>query len=210
MSQIRITITTALLAVLTVSSVSGCSGNPKPAPSTPTMSKMPTSGATTSTTSSKPAPSPSQDEYTGPASVPMAARAHTDAGRIAFAKHYIDQINETGKNPQTGILEPLALPTCKTCNNYSETVASLQRSHTHYATDSFKILGIRFPQSPDETVVEIVCRGLRVKKLDSTGRTLETYPEVTRGGLAFYFSWNNHWIISKIKFDLDVVPGDYK
>lgn len=202
MSQARTTITTALLAVLTVSSVAGCSGTPKPAPSTSTVSKVPTSSATTSTPSTKPAPTPSQDGYTGPASVPLAARAHTDAGRIAFAKHYIDQINETGKNPQTGILEPLALPTCKTCANFAGTVKQMVKGKQHLDGTTFE--NIRTGPSLGSVVpaVELLCSQSLIHRVDSFGKVLESAQQIPHLGIVLYIRWmNRQWKISAIKFD---------
>lgn len=204
MPRTRTVRATALLAALTAITVTGCSGDPKPAPST-TTSSQPSTPSTSTTTS---VPATSSDGYNGPASVPVAARAHTDAGRIAFAKHYVNQINETGKNPRTGILEPLALPTCKTCRNYSSTVSSLQRSQNKYTGDSFQILKVGFPQPGDRDVIELVCRGLRIDQVDTGKNTVKTYSGIERGGLVFYLDWQDGWKISKIKFDMNVAADD--
>lgn len=202
MPRFRTFRTRAVLAALTATALAGCSGTPKPAPSTTPSSKPSTSSTTTTT----PVPATSSDGYNGPASVPVAARAHTDAGRIAFAKHYVNQINETGKNPRTGILEPLALPSCKTCANYSSTVTSLQRSRNKYTGDSFQTLRVTFPQLGDRDVIELVCRGLNIVQIDAKNNVVKTYSGVEQGGLVFYLNWQYGWKISKIKFDMSVAP----
>ena len=189
-----------LLAVAGSASVSACSGGSTTAPSaTTTTARATTSSSTTSTTSIP--PSTLTPAYDGPTGVPAAARAHTDAGRIAFATYYVQQINETGKHPKAGVLEPLALPTCKSCTNYSGTVRELVSGKTRYTGDSFQIVDTVFPEVANHDVVEVTCEGLRLQEVDGQGRVVQTYPKDGRGGLVFYIAWSHSWKVSEIKVD---------
>lgn len=187
----------ALAVALTACSMTGCSSGSKPTPPTPAPSKPSTSSTSTATS----VPATSSDGYTGPASVPVAARAHTDAGRIAFAKHYVNQINETGKNPRTGILEPLALPTCKTCANFASTVSSLKNSGRHYDGNSFIVRSSLFPQLDHRDLVEIILDSPKLTVIASDGSIQKTYPGDVRAGLVFYLTWQDRWLIDQIKID---------
>ena len=44
-------------------------------------------------------------------------------GAEAFAIHYLEMVNYTGRHPEEGLLEPLAAEGCKSCANHEEAVA---------------------------------------------------------------------------------------
>lgn len=193
---------TIALTLACATGLVACSGeSDKPAPaSTSTTSASPTQQSTTPTTTTA-TPKTTTNGYKGPVSVPVAARARTDAGRIAFAKHYIDQINETGKNPKVGVLEPLALPSCKTCANFASTVKSLETSGRKYKGNSFTAISSLFPKPTDRDIVEIIVDSPRLQVLNKKGIVYKVYPGDKRAGLVFYLGWFSKWIVKEIKID---------
>jgi hypothetical protein len=55
------------------------------------------------------------------ARIPEAARAHTPQGAEAFARFYLEQVNQAWMKPDPELIRPYALVSCKTCANYVET-----------------------------------------------------------------------------------------
>lgn len=196
MSSPRATSTIALTLACAIGLAACSGGSAKPSPTSAMPPKQ-----TTTPTAKTPTATATTTAYKGPASVPIAARARTDAGRIAFAKHYIDQINETGKNPQVGVLEPLALPTCKTCANFAAAVKSLEKSGRRYTGNSFISRSSLFPVSSDRDVVEIVVDSPKLRVLNEEGTVYKSYPGDKRAGLVFYMTWSSRWMIHEIKID---------
>jgi hypothetical protein len=81
---------------------------------------------------SDPAPSPaspsSSPTPTGAPTMPAAATAHTKAGAIAFARHYVDLINYA---QATGDIDSLALvegAKCESCKSVRQNLSSLYAS----------------------------------------------------------------------------------
>ncbi|NYJ75178.1 hypothetical protein [Allobranchiibius huperziae] len=113
----------------------------------------------------------------------------------------MQQINETGKHPKVGVLEPLALPTCKSCANYSMTVSLLVKGKTHYTGDSFKIRDAAF-QSSDHSLVQISGDVLKVIETDSTGRIRGGYPPASDVQFVVFLApWSGLWRVSEIKVE---------
>ncbi|MFC6713271.1 DUF6318 family protein [Branchiibius cervicis] len=63
--------------------------------------------------------------------LPDAAKQKTTDGAIAFVKYYVSVINQAYQHPQTGLLEPFALESCKTCDRWEQSVAQLVRNNQH-------------------------------------------------------------------------------
>lgn len=112
----RLITTAALLAALLASPVlSGCSGDG--GASTPTPSPTPTS---TSPTAS---PTPQ------PPAMPEAARAHTEAGAIAFVEHYLALINYATASLDVAPVVAASLPGCKGCAAGAEGISRIKREN---------------------------------------------------------------------------------
>lgn len=192
----------AVLVVAASTGLSACSGGSNTPPSSASSTTTSTTPSSTSTTTSI-TPSSSTPSYDGPAGVPTAARAHTDAGRIAFAKYYVQQINETGKHPKVGVLEPLALSTCKSCAAFADSVKQLQRKGNRYTTDTFAVNHTQIP-GQDQSITELVCSQYEVKEVDRTGRVVNTTAAVRKFGLVFYLEWQRAWRVSEIQNDMSL------
>ena len=194
---------TALLVTGSIG-LAACSSSPSTRSNTTSSTTASSSATTPSPTTSTPAvSSTSNATYDGPAGVPVAARAHTDAGRIAFARYYVQQINETGKHPKVGVLEPLALPTCKSCSAFADSVKQLEQKGNQYTTDTFVVQRSE-PLAQDPSVTELVCSQNQIHEVDQGGRVVNTTAAIKRFGLVFYLSWANSWRVSEIQNDMSV------
>lgn len=111
----------AALAVAAMLALAACEGDAdgdvtaSPGPSTPMVT---TSTPVTSTTT--PTPSPS-------VVVPKAARAHTDAGAIAFAKFYTREVDRAYVTGDTRFLRAYSTKDCNGCDAIYEGVEDLAR-----------------------------------------------------------------------------------
>ena len=73
----------------------------------------------------EPASSPSPTESNSAAAEPKAWEVRSEAGAVAFAKHWIDVFNEAGQSGHTSDLERLSAPQCKSCSNYVDMIDNL-------------------------------------------------------------------------------------
>ncbi|GGK67812.1 DUF6318 family protein [Ornithinimicrobium pekingense] len=113
-----------ITAAVCLAVLAGCGGTPEPSP-------PPTSEDALTTATAEPdvveetteaAPTTEAPEETAAPEMPEEAREQTEAGAEAFALHYIDLVNYTGMDPQSGLLEPLAADGCDSCENHEATV----------------------------------------------------------------------------------------
>jgi hypothetical protein len=71
-------------------------------------------------------PSPSPTESTSSAAAkPKAWEVQSQAGAVAFAKHWIDVFNEAGQSGDTSDLKRLSAPECKACSNFVNMIEDL-------------------------------------------------------------------------------------
>lgn len=144
--------TATLLAVL---AAAGCSGgssgggssstashrtNPGTSSGEPAPPQTSTSSSATATSPSSSATPSSSGTAAGAPGVPDAARQHTEAGAVAFARHYWDTVNKTAVEPKVDVLEKLATDSCKTCRNFAETVRSNVQDGQKFSGPEGKIL----------------------------------------------------------------------
>ena len=123
-----------LSIVLTVGLVSGCSG-----PGSAGKPEPPDAPGTTAATRASTPPTP---PVTGPASptpgsalasVPVAARQHSEAGAEAFVRFYIDQLNLAWTVPDPTRLAALGDPECLSCASLEHTARELAAMKRRYA-----------------------------------------------------------------------------
>jgi hypothetical protein len=86
-------------------------------------------------------PSPSPTESTSSAAPePKAWEVKSEAGAVAFAKHWIDVFNEAMPTGDTRRLESLSASTCKTCMAFAERLESIYSSGGFYESPGWRIL----------------------------------------------------------------------
>jgi hypothetical protein len=200
-------------ALLGSALLTGCGGDEKPSPP-PTgggtvaggpTTAPPTSDPSGTTTPSDPATSSSPrptkgTEEAGAPGVPKAARQHTNKGAEAFARHYLQQINATGLEPETGRLEPLARATCKSCANYAERAATLKARDQHYSGQIFDLGSSHVIPGVDPKVIRV-----RVKVTQRATKVVNRQGGVVKeiasqdGALRLDIAWTHEgWRVAKI------------
>lgn len=170
------------------------SGEPAP-PQTTTA----TSPHTSKSPTTKPTPT-SSGTAAGAPGVPEPARQHTKAGAKAFASHYIDLINSTGVKPKTGLLEPLGLASCKSCDNYEGTVQYFVQHKQKYNGDEYSIKKIAVVgDSEAGTFVRVTVSQPKVSVVDEKGSAIQSYPYLNSRSMVFELSWTPGWRVRTIK-----------
>lgn len=133
----------------------------------------------------------------GPPEMPPEAQEQTQEGAEAFALHYIDLVNYTGRYPTLGLLEPLAQEECQSCANRVDAVAYGVEHGDHLRDDTFR------PGEPMALLTEDSARvALPVTQLpqdfyrgDSVVDRRLSAEEAT---LVMRLIWNDGWSISEI------------
>lgn len=143
--------------------VAGCSGGDDPPP--PTKSGPVTSQTTTATTSTA-----------APNDIPVAARAHTPAGAVAFVRYFIEQSNEAWTQPEAGLLPRLSDRDCIACKALEDTAVELVARHQRYVGDPVTIQSLRpVPgTNRDAQLVKLAARQNRVNVVDAAGSVVRT------------------------------------
>jgi hypothetical protein len=140
------------MIAVTVGTASGCSGAQG-------ASGPPDVGVPASSISSSPSVTPSARpsatlDDAARARIPKAARAHTPQGAEAFARFYLEQVNQAWMVPDPELIRPYALESCKTCANYVATAHWLLDERLKYDGVPSKLGGSAvLQQSGDRTVV---------------------------------------------------------
>lgn len=196
----------AALAAASIA-VAGCSGGSSAGESstfltsTSSSSSQPsTSRTTTSSTTS--APQSSNATYAGAPGVPEAAKHKTDAGAIAFAKYYLETVNKVGQAPKVGVLEPLALPSCKTCGNHQSTVESLVDENEKFSGPQAVVgEGMVLPIK-DAMMVRVGLKPLATNIVDKEGNLVEKLPTDTTSAVVLGLKWQSGWRVSEMKAEV--------
>lgn len=186
--------------------LTGCSGgssegessSPSSTLTTATSSTTSTAATTTTTTQSP----TSNATYAGAPGVPEEAKYKTDAGAIAFAKYYLETVNQVGKEPKVGVLEPLALPSCKTCKLQQDTVKSDVQKQVHVTGDQFTVISAHRIPAAGSVTISVLCTQPEITAVDSAGTTVETEPaRTTPFGMVFDLRWESGWRVYTLKID---------
>ena len=165
-------------------------------PSTTSSAPSTTSSAPTSATAS------SNATYAGAPGVPDEAKYKTDAGAIAFAKHYLKTVNKVGQEPKVGVLEPLALPSCKTCAAQQKTTADDVTKRHRTTGDQFKIISAHRVAAEGSVQINVLCTQPAITVIDEKGKAVETVdPRTKPFGMVFELSWVDGWRAKTIRLD---------
>lgn len=207
----------AAATLLAVLAASGCGGGSSSGASSPSPKKASASASShttekgiasgepapptgTKSASAKPTPS-SSGTAAGAPGVPEAARQHTKAGAKAFARYYMGLLNETGLHPKVGILEPLALSTCKSCKNHQNSVRELVAEKQHFTKRQMSVKSVAIAgDTQAATNVEVHGYEPKVDIVGADGGFVKSYPEVRDQGLIFELYWTRQgWRIATVK-----------
>ena len=186
--------------------LTGCSGgsseaessSPSSTSTTATSSTTSTAATTTTTTQS----STSNATYAGAPGVPEEAKYKTDAGAIAFAKFYNEEINRLGQSPKTGVLDILGTSGCKTCRGHIRTIENNVKSKSHFDGVQFKTR--RAYTNPDATVGLVVDMPA-VAIVRSDGSVSSSFPAEGTAARVFHLTWTaGGWRVTEIQADNSV------
>ena len=112
-------------------------------------------------------------EAGGPPEMPELAREDSEAGAVAFAEHYLDTFNYSTMSPASGLLEPLAMDACETCNTFTDIVDEYVSNAERTAGP---ILTYEEPTgsfSGDHAVIFVTAVQAIPARLDASGRVVK-------------------------------------
>lgn len=182
--------------------LAGCSNSgqpsPPPTPDQPTTTSSPSD--TSPTTEAAPTTeAPSETTSTG---LPPEATEDSEAGAEAFALHYISLVNQLGREPRSGILEPLSADGCKSCANREEAVRYSETHDEHIDGETFEVVDSVALHNPStnraEVRVQVKQPELNVR--NQGGDVVRTVP-ASEGTLVFDLAWDQAWFIQEITVD---------
>jgi hypothetical protein len=86
-------------------------------------------------------PSPSPTESTSSAAPePKAWEVKSEAGAVAFAKHWIDVFNEAASTGETDELAAMTGPACQTCRNFVDLIEDIYGDGGQYASEGWSVV----------------------------------------------------------------------
>jgi hypothetical protein len=194
---VRTTVAAAVAALAL--GLAGCSdsGQPSPPP-TPDQPTTTSSPADTSPTTEA-APTTEAPSETASTNLPPEATEDSEAGAEAFALHYIELINQTGQNPERGVLEPLADETCKTCKNFAGNVEYLITNGLHNDGPAARVHDARAVDLGSTTNVEVTFDQLQVDVVDADGEVSHSYELEENVTFVFRLAYRDGWVIQEIR-----------
>jgi len=178
----------ALFLTLTLIGVAGCS-DPDPAPTT----APPTATSTAPSPTATPTPTPTPS---GP-DIPAAARTQDEKGGIAFVKFFIDQVNESYTTPRDDLIPPLSDPGCKSCDELQRYAEQYVASNSHTSAAPYRATNLTWigEQTAGVFIITMTLKTLPVDTIDSSGKTVSTYPEES-AGRRIGITWKEgQWVI---------------
>jgi len=112
----------------------------------------------------------------------------------------VDIVNKTAVHPKVGLLEPLALASCKSCDNHEATVREMAEKKRHFSGPEVIVKAASVISStPKSTLVEIRGREPQVDILDGDGHVVKSFPEVQDQGVVVEVKWANGWRVAALK-----------
>lgn len=168
----------------------GGGGNP-----TTTASTSATSSATTSappTTSSAPT--------NGSDGVPAAAKAHTDAGAVAFVRYVIAQNHRARMTPDPKALAGLCLPTSKSCASNMELAEELASKKQRIDRETLTIKDARsdgMDGALQRVIVDVHQNETYI--VNANGSRLESASPDRDGSFVYFLQWKERWFVAEIK-----------
>ena len=171
-------------AVLAAGLISGCSGSAEPAPSGSPGGASPSvvhsgspSASPSGSVSGSPSvsPSPSSSAPSAPVSIPAAARAHTEAGGIEFAKFVVLEASKAFNTNDLSTFNQLVEPGCKSCVAIQQEVASQQASKRRVDRVRLALKGAQLSSrmSPEGFDVDVVGTEQAANVVDAHGQIVK-------------------------------------
>jgi hypothetical protein len=148
----------------------------------------------------EPSPSPSPSESTSEPAEPKAWEVKSEAGAVAFAKHWIEVFNEAKSTGDTAELEEMSAETCTSCTNF---VNFLNQLYGHGGR--FESTGWHVKEVSDPVSLRGSKAGVSMRIRQSPERVHRANPpevEHFPGGLVTYsagLEWRNgNWVMTRL------------
>jgi hypothetical protein len=135
------------------------------------------------------------------ARIPKAARAHTPQGAEAFARFYLEQVNQAWMVPDPELIRPYALESCKTCANYEDTADWLADRTFKYDGAPMRLgHSIVAPESRDDHIyIEMPANQQHRTILRADGTVEETLPKRVAGAQVELLWVDGAWHIREVR-----------
>jgi hypothetical protein len=135
------------------------------------------------------------------ARIPTAARAHTPQGAEAFARFYLEQVNEAWMVPDPELIRPYALESCKTCANFVGSAEWLRDHDSRYDVEPTSLgASVVLPESTaDEVKVRVIQAQKASRIVSADGTEVNHYPHVS-GQSEVAVAWRSSaWRVQYVK-----------
>lgn len=190
-----------LLAVALVGGLSGCDGGGGSSSSSTSSGSASVSSSTTSSpsTSSTSVSSTSATAYVPvKPTFPAAARAHTDAGAVAFVQYYWAAVNYAWTKPDIKILRDLSLNSCESCAFFQDRTDKLSAASEHFADPVLNLtLAKHVVTDSKSTLVITEVKQLTARLVKSTGEVRTTQP-ADNLRRTVEVVWRGNWLVMGI------------
>ncbi|MFV0461801.1 MAG: hypothetical protein ACK5MP_01180, partial [Nostocoides sp.] len=127
-------------------------------------------------------------------------RQHTNAGAEAFVRYYNDQLSKAWMTPQTGLLPPLSLSTCKSCRAWEKSAELFNVENTRMRGVVFAIEDVSvWEESINGFVVRMAGPQNANSIVDDSGRVIKDV-SASPGHLYFSLVWvDGQWKVEEIQ-----------
>lgn len=145
-------------------------------------------------------PTTEEPDAEGPPEMPAEAEEQTEEGAIAFATHYLELINYTGRYPEVGVLEPLAAESCESCRNHEESVSYSVENEEYLKEDTWELGDPETIFTGDGARVAVPVQQPEQSYYKDGEALAETLPEDS-ATLVVRVIWQDEWLIETITVD---------
>ena len=193
------------LVLLAIWGVAGCTGNGNPAASPTTTTGVGGTAGASATASGAATASATGTVGTAapyPSDVPPEARVNSDAGAIAFTRHFFAQVNKAYTTPQSGLISPLSAPSCKSCFTFESNSRKYVAEGHRHTLEPIDVVDVSV--APDKAegmdfTLDVVIRQRPSRILTREGTVVETLLE-KQGVLAVDVKRHEgEWLVTSIK-----------
>jgi hypothetical protein len=87
-------------------------------------------------------PSPSPSESTSAAAEPKAWEVKSEAGAVAFAKHWMDVLSAAMNGGGTSSLRALSAPECELCEDFAQRLDRIRAEGGFYRSSGWRVLHV--------------------------------------------------------------------
>ncbi len=133
--------------------------------------------------------------------VPAAARIKDAAGAEAFVRYWIDLLNRQQAIPAGQPLRQLG-PHCSECLRIARVFDEAAAKGEHYQGGAMAINSFGTPiVASGKTTVSFNARGDAIRRVDASGKVLETVPEARRLGSGMSLEWSDStvgWVVTGV------------